>query len=63
MNVDIGKKYVYKLTSTKGRPVVGTVVRRLRKEADLVNRHGELIRVPKDRILGAYAYKPKRKVA
>lgn len=63
-NLVIGEKYFVKLYEGRGRPFVGTIVKSLRKESEFVNRHGDLIKVPNDRIVGLYERrKNKRKVS
>lgn len=56
--VKIGEKYFYKINNTRGRPFVGTAVKKLRDQVDLVNREGDLITVPAESIVGPYELKP-----
>lgn len=57
VSVTVGEKYFYKIKDTRGRPFVGTAVKKLRNQIDLVNRDGDLISVPADSIVGPYERK------
>lgn len=58
--VEVGQKYYYKLSKTRGRPFVGEVKRRCGVFTEIEN-NGEIVRVPTKFIIREYTFKPYNK--
>jgi hypothetical protein len=59
--INVGSKYFYKLSKSRGRPFVGEVTRKAGIFTEVVNKDGVTVRVPTKFIGKEYHFKPYNK--
>lgn len=56
--VTVGEMYTFKKTATRGRPFVGTVVKRQGMYVVMETKKGETMFVKPERLIAPYSFKP-----